>query len=101
MSTEFRRIQEEDFDILDSIGIPRPFRGGGPSCTTPRPFSGVRPSCTTPRPFRGGVRGGVNQKRSYPIMKYVVTVFISSTPDPSSQEEGNVDGVPSHPGGGL
>ena len=88
MATESRRIQEEDFDILDSIGIPRPFRGG-------------RPSCTTPRPFRGGVRGGVNQKRSYPIVKYVVTVFISSTPDPSSQEEGNGDGVPSHPGGGL
>ena len=75
MATESRRIQEKDFDILDSIGIPRP--------------------------FRGGVRGGVNQKRSYSIIKYVVTVFVSSTPDPSSQEEGNGDGVPSHPGGGL
>ena len=62
MATESRRIRDEDFDILDSEGIPRP--------------------------FRGGVRGGVNQKRSYPIMKYVVTVFVSSTPAPSSQEEG-------------
>ena len=66
----------------------------------PAPLGEERPSCTTPRPFRGGARGGVNQKRSYPIVKYVVTVFISSTPNPSSQEEGNVDGVPSHPGGG-
>ena len=44
-------------------------------------------SITNPRPFRGGVRGGVNQKLSHPIS--VVTMFISSTPDPSSQEEGH------------
>ena len=45
--------------------------------------------------------GGVNQKRSYPIVKYVVTMFISSTPSPSSQEEGNACGDLSHQGGGL
>jgi len=50
------------------------------------------PSITNPRPFRGGVRGGVNQKLSYPIS--VVTVFISSTPNPSSQEEGSHERTP-------
>jgi len=31
---------------------------------------------TTPRPFRGGARGGVNQKMSYPIISFYQLIML-------------------------